>query len=121
VEFIRSTVESVENGERDADLVLRKRLRRKLADYTRNVPPHVQAARKAEEIRSRKGLAPRYRNGGWIEYVLTVNGPEPRQYLESPIDYDFYVERQLIPVADSILVFHQTSMGTLLDKQLGLF
>jgi DNA polymerase-2 len=121
VEFIRSTVESVANGERDADLVLRKRLRRKLADYTRNVPPHVQAARKAEEIRSRKGLASRYRNGGWIEYVLTVNGPEPKQYLESPIDYDFYIERQLIPVADSILVFHQTSMGTLLDKQLGLF
>ncbi len=121
VEFIRGTVEAVENGERDADLVLRKRLRRNLADYKKNVPPHVQAARKADQLRASKGLAPRYRNGGWIEYVMTVNGPEPSQYLTSAIDYDFYIERQLVPVADSILVFHHTSMSQLLDKQLGLF
>ena len=62
-----------------------------------------------------------YTNGGWIEYVMTVNGPEPRQYLQSMINYDFYVDKQLVPVADAILVFHSTSMHQLLDKQLGLF
>ena len=121
VEFIRSTVESVLNGERDDDLVLKKRLRRRLKDYQKNVPPHVQAARKAEVTRSQKGLGSLYANGGWIEYVMTVNGPEPRQYLQSMIDYDFYVDKQLVPIADSILVFHSTSMQKLLDKQLGLF
>jgi DNA polymerase-2 len=121
VEFIRSTVESVLSGERDADLVLKKRLRRRLKDYQKNVPPHVQAARKAEIARSQKGLGSMYSNGGWIEYVMTVNGPEPRQYLQSMINYDFYVDKQLVPIADSILVFHSTSMQKLLDKQLGLF
>lgn len=121
VEFIRSTVESVLSGARDADLVLKKRLRRRLKDYQKNVPPHVQAARKAEIIRSKKGLGSLYTNGGWIEYVMTINGPEPKQYLQSAINYDFYVDRQLVPIADSILVFHSTSMKELLDKQLGLF
>ena len=121
VEFIRSTVESVLSGQRDDDLVLKKRLRRRLKDYQKNVPPHVQAARKAELTRSRKGLRSLYANGGWIEYVMTINGPEPRQYLESMINYDFYVDKQLVPIADSILVFHSTSMKKLLDKQLGLF
>lgn len=121
VEFIRSTVESVLTGERDADLVLKKRLRRRLKDYQKNVPPHVQAARKAESTRSQKGLGSLYTNGGWIEYVMTINGPEPKQYLQSAINYDFYVDKQLVPIADSILVFHSTSMKKLLDKQLGLF
>jgi DNA polymerase-2 len=121
VDFIHSTVESVLNGERDEDLLLKKRLRRQLKDYQKNVPPHVQAARKAELIRSQKGLGPLYNNGGWIHYVMTVNGPEPSQYRHSEIDYDFYVEKQLTPIADSILLFHSTSMTKLLDKQLGLF
>jgi DNA polymerase-2 len=121
VEFIRSTVESVTSGQRDDDLVLKKRLRRRLKDYQKNVPPHVQAARKAERTRTERGLRGLYANGGWIEYVMTVNGPEPRQYRESSIDYDFYVDKQLVPIADSILVFHSTSMAKLLDKQLGLF
>ena len=33
------------NGELDEQLVYRKRLRRPLAEYQRNVPPHVRAAR----------------------------------------------------------------------------
>jgi DNA polymerase-2 len=121
VEFIRSTVESVLNGQRDDDLVLKKRLRRRLQDYQKNVPPHVLAARKAEATRSEKGLRSLYSNGGWIEYVMTISGPEPRQYRESTINYDFYVDKQLGPIADSILAFHSTSMQKLLDKQLGLF
>jgi DNA polymerase-2 len=52
---------------------------------------------------------------------MTVNGPEPRQYQQSPIDYEFYIERQITPIADSILVFKSTSMKELLDKQIELF
>ena len=115
------TALALEQGDRDQELVLRRRLRRKLDDYVKNVPPHVQAARKEVRIREERGLPPLYEQGGWIEYLMTVNGPEPRRFLQSPIDYGFYIERQITPIADSILVFKSTSMKELLDKQIDLF
>ena len=120
-EFVKQTVADVLAGHESDDLILRRRLRRKLNDYVKNVPPHAQAARKAEAVRKEKGLPQMFDQGGWVEYVMTVNGPEPRQYRSAPIDVDFYVERQIAPIADSILVFKGTSMKELLDKQMGLF
>ena len=111
----------IQNGVFGPELVLRKRLRRKLSDYVKNVPPHVQAARKAEEIRKKLQLPALYEHGGWVEYVMTTAGPEPRQYRQSPVDYDFYIDKQLAPIADSILVFQQSSMDKILDRQIGLF
>ena len=55
--YVKETVASVYRGERDDQLVLRKRLRRKLADYTKNVPPHVKAARMAEQEKQQRGTA----------------------------------------------------------------
>lgn len=121
VEYVKETVELLSGGELDEKLVLRKRLRRKLADYVKNVPPHVQAARKAEQIRESRGLTKLYDSGGWIDYIITVNGPEPKQYRRSEIDYEFYIERQLAPVADAILVFESSSLDAILNKQIGLF
>ncbi|MEX2131679.1 MAG: DNA polymerase II [Pseudohongiellaceae bacterium] len=119
--FVKQTVADVLDGKFENELVLRRRLRRKLKDYQRNIPPHVQAAKKAELIRQERGLPSLYENGGWIEYVMTVNGPEPRQYRQSPVDYQFYLDRQLAPIADSILVFKSTSMEELLNRQIHLF
>lgn len=119
--YIKETVAAVKDKNRESQLVLRKRLRRKLADYIKNIPPHVQAARKAEQIRQEKNLPSLYESGGWVEYVMTINGPEPRQYRQSPIDFDFYIDKQLAPIADSILVFQQSSMARILDQQIGLF
>jgi len=96
-------------------------LRRNLEEYTKNVPPHVRAARQAEDIRKERGLAPQHTRGSWVEYVMTRNGPEPRQYRSSPIDYDFYIDRQLAPIADAILALESTSLAELVDKQMDLF
>lgn len=120
-EFIQATVQSVLNGECDEDLIIRKRLRRKLLNYQKNVPPHAQAAKKAELIRAQKGIPSLYANGGWIEYLMTVNGPETKQYRTSHIDYQFYIDKQLTPVADAILTFKSSSMQQLVDRQLALF
>lgn len=120
-DYIKNLVLNIQDKRYEPELVLRKRLRRKLADYVKNVPPHVQAARKAEEIRRERNLPSLYDSGGWVEYIMTTAGPEPRQYRTSPIDYDFYIDKQLAPIADSILVFHSTSMDKLLDRQIGLF
>ena len=121
VEYIKQIVADIQNGVFGPELVLRKQLRRKLSDYVNNVPPHVQAARKAEEIRKKLQLPALYEHGGWVEYVMTKAGPEPRQYRQSPVDYDFYIDKQLAPIADSILVFQQSSMDKILDRQIGLF
>ena len=120
-EYIKDLVERLQNGEFEEELVLRKRLRRKLDDYVKNVPPHVQAARKAEAIRAEKNLPSLYKSGGWIEYIMTSSGPEPRLYRVAPIDYDFYIEKQLVPIADSILIFKSSSMDDILNQQIGLF
>lgn len=120
-DYIKQVVQDLSDGKYEAELVLRKRLRRKLRDYVKNVPPHVQAARKAEEIRRSRQLPSLYESGGWIEYIMTINGAEPRQYRESAIDYGFYVERQLTPIADAILVFESSSMDKILNNQIGLF
>jgi DNA polymerase-2 len=119
--YIKKTVQRLLAGEYGTELILRKRLRRKLVAYVKNVPPHVQAARKAEAIRAARGLPSLYDSGGWIEYIMTVNGPEPKQYVSSAIDFDFYIDRQLTPIADSILVFQSQTMDKILNKQIGLF
>ena len=121
LDYVKQTVADILAGKYESELVLRKRLRRKLGDYVKNVPPHVQAARKAEAIRKQRALPSLYQSGGWIEYLMTVAGPEPRQYRQSAIDYDFYIEKQLAPIADSILVFKSSSMNEILNKQIGLF
>ena len=120
-DFIKETVTAVLAGHHDEDLVLRKRLRRNLDDYQKNVPPHVRAARFADQVRQEQGLDSRYQYGGWIEYVMTVNGAEPKRYRRSKLDYDFYIDKQLAPIADAILCFNNESLGKLLDKQMGLF
>lgn len=120
-DYVRDYVRRTLSGELDDLLIYRKRLRRQLDDYERNVPPHVRAARLADEYNDRLGRPRQYQRGGWIRYVISVNGPEPLEVRQAPIDYDHYVTRQLQPVADSILPFVNDDFGTLVGGQMGLF
>ncbi|TFF01703.1 DNA polymerase II [Pseudomonas sp. BCA14] len=120
-EYVRDYVRRTLSGELDELLIYRKRLRRQLDDYERNVPPHVRAARLADEYNDRLGRPRQYQRGGWISYVITLNGPEPLEVRQAPIDYDHYVTRQLQPVADAILPFVNDDFSTLVGGQMGLF
>lgn len=120
-DYVRDYVNRTLAGEQDDLLIFRKRLRRQLGDYERNVPPHVRAARIADDYNERHGRPRQYQRGGWISYVITVNGPEPLETLGSPIDYDHYVSRQLQPIADAILPFVDDDFSALIDRQMGLF
>jgi len=115
-DYVRQLTAEVLAGRRDGQLVYRKRLRRRLDEYQRNVPPHVQAARLCAE----RGL-PVPARGSWVEYVITSAGAEPATRPLAPLDYQHYVDRQLEPVADGILGFVGSSFHTLVDKQIDLF
>ena len=114
-------VDKTLKGEFDKQLIYRKRLRRKLQDYQKNVPPHVRAARHADALNKNLGKPLRYQNKGWIEYVMTTNGPQTLEYLSDPIDYALYIERQLGAVADGILPFIGKHFADIIDEQMQLF
>ena len=120
-DFVKETVAKTLAGEFDEKLIYRKRIRRKLQDYVKNVPPHIKAARLADEINKKQGKPLRYQKRGWIEYYITLNGPQTIEHLSSPLDYQFYIDRQLCAVADGILPFIGTSFSQITDAQLGLF
>ena len=94
-DYVKQTADDLFSGKRDRDLVYRKRLRRKLEDYTKNVPPHARAARKS--TRSRR----------WIRYVITTNGPEPLDNNPSPLDYQHYLDRQLAPARGRVVALER--------------
>ncbi len=119
--LVKQTYHETLSGERDQQLVYRKQLRRRLDAYVKNVPPHVRAARLSDEKSKALGKSIKYQNKGWISYVMTVNGPEPIEYLSSQIDYDYYIERQLKPVADAVLPFIGLDFDSIVSAQTSLF
>lgn len=119
--YIMSTIEKLTNGELDNLLVYKKRLRRELSHYVKNVPPQVKAARLADEQNKKLGRPLQYQKKGAISYVITINGPEPIDYTTSAIDYQHYLDKQIEPIADGILPFIDLSFARLTDKQMGLF
>ena len=108
-QYVQQTAEQLSAGELDEQLVYKKRIRRGLQDYQRNAPPHIKAARKLPAV------------GRSIRYFITRNGPEPADMLESAIDYQHYLDKQLAPAADSILQFMDTSFADITDAQLQMF
>ena len=120
-EYVRDYALRTVSGEFDELLVYRKRLRRPLDEYERNVPPHVRAARIADEYNQEQGRPMQYQRGGWIRYVMTTAGPEPLEVRRSAIDYEHYLMRQLQPVADAILPFVDDDFANLTSRQQSLF
>ncbi len=108
-EFVRDTADALRSGELDEQLIYKKRIRRALDEYQKNVPPHIQAARKLPK------------SGRSIRYVITRNGPEPVDALESLPDYQHYMDKQLAPAADGILQFLDTSFSAITDAQMQMF
>ncbi len=120
-DYVRNFVDETAAGKHDDLLVYQKRLRRKLHEYQKNIPPQVRAARMADEINEKLGRPLQYQNKGRIEYLITLNGPEPKEYLKSGIDYQHYIDKQLKPVAEAILPFIGLDFEQVSGQQLGLF
>ena len=112
--LILETYDALFRGELDHKLTYTKRLRRPLESYTSTQPPQVKAAKKMKNAfaknQSRK-----------IQYVITTFGPEPIENLSSAPDYHHYMDKQLAPVADSILYFLDTSFERITARQMDAF
>lgn len=119
--LIIDTIDQLNNGLLDEKLIYHKRLRRPLADYIKNVPPQVRAARLADKHNQALGKAKRYQQRGRIAYLMTINGPEPQEYLQSNIDYQHYIDKQLKPIAEAVLPLLGIDFDTLVSDQLSLF
>jgi len=91
--LVRRYVEQVRSDAVRPRLVYRKRLRRPLSAYRRNIPPHVKAARQLQ------------RPGQEVRYWMTTAGPQPVERCTAPLDLEHYIERQIKPVADAVLPF----------------
>ncbi|CAM3627060.1 DNA polymerase II [Parendozoicomonas haliclonae] len=120
-QLVQDAVAETLAGKHDDQLIYRKRLRRRLDEYVKNVPPHVRAARRADELNRQHGKPERYQHKGWISYVITVAGPEAVEWQQSPVDYQHYIDKQLQPVADGVLPFVGLDFLALVDNQQGLF
>jgi len=108
--WLREIVKKVKAGEYDDKLVYRKRLRKDVDEYTKNVPQHVKAARMLPE------------NTGTIYYVITKRGPVPVELKHTDIDYDHYIEKQVKPIADSVLILLGESFDNIVQSdQLSFF
>lgn len=118
--YVRDYVRRTLEGELDELLIYRKRLRRSLDGYPHNMPPHVRAARLADDYNQQLGRPQQYQNRGWISYVMTLAGPEPLEIRRASIDYEHYLTRQLQPIADAILPFVGDDFINLISPQLTL-
>lgn len=119
--WVAEYVDATLAGHKDDQLIYRKRLRHHLDEYVKNVPPQVRAARIADEFNQRMHRPKQYQHGGWIQYVMTRNGPEPLEVQTSSIDYEHYLSKQLQPIADAILIPLGDSFTTLISPQKHLF
>jgi len=111
-DFVKKFVNNLRKGKYDSLLIYRKALRKELSEYVKTTPPHVKAARLLDKI-----------DDNVINYVMTENGPEPIQKLKSKIDYEHYINKQIKPLADSVLGFYSVNFDDLLqgNKQKTLF
>lgn len=99
INFIKDYIKKIESGKLNDKLIYRKSIRKNLKEYTKTTPPHVKAARQLDNLES-----------NIIEYIVTIEGPEPIQKLKHKIDYEHYIKKQITPIADSILTFFNTSV-----------
>ena len=120
-EFLQNVVNDLKQGKLDHQLIYRKRIRKPLDHYQKNVPPQIQAAKKAAEHYQSLDQSNPYEHGGWIEYVITTQGPEAIECQHAPLDYQHYLEKQVAPVADGILHFLGQDFQRLTHPQQDIF
>lgn len=111
--WLKEKVAALKNRAYDKDLVYRKRLTKPPKEYTKAIPPHVKAAL----LRGEAGATAKE---SW--YVMTLRGPVPVELPHDDLDYPHYIEKQIKPIVDSVMLFFGSSYDEIMHgKQLDLF
>ena len=119
--YIKTLIQQVREGKMDEHLVYSKRLRKPLSEYVKAMPPHVKAAKHADNHNKQQGLPLRYQNNTSVSYVITLAGPQTLEHVSAQYDYQHYIDKQIRPIADSILPLINLSFDNITADQLPLF
>ena len=112
--WIKTFSKELREGKFDADLVYKRRLTKNALEYTTHVPPHVKAALMLDPEGKK-----RIRR---VSYLMTADGPVPVELNPGRIDYGHYEEKQIKPIADTVLQFTGTDYDSIIEgQQLDLF
>nr|WP_284730666.1 DNA polymerase II [Shewanella jiangmenensis] len=98
--YIEAIESALYRGELDEELVFRKRLKRDISQYTAKSAPHVRAASALVKASGDERFG---RRGVRIEYRMTKSGAEPVSFQTAAVDYDYYFEKQLLPILEPVL------------------
>ncbi|WP_297894720.1 DNA polymerase II [Shewanella sp.] len=113
--YLASVIDELLAGKRDDELIFRKRMRRNLEEYTAKASPHVKVAKQLCELTGKASFGKR---GAQIDYVITLNGPEPVLYRTSVIDYQYYIDKQISPIAEPVFSIMKLNYMDIASKQL---
>jgi DNA polymerase-2 len=102
-------IEALRRGEMDDELVYRKNLRKPVAAYTRQIPPHVRAAKLMKNP------------AGVISYVMTVQGPQPVNQINAMLDYEHYIKTQIEPLLRTLAAVVPIDVDSAVRGVLDLF
>ncbi len=103
--YIKKFIDDLRSGKYDELLVYKKNINKPLHEYVKTTPPHVKAARQLKTLTS-----------SLIQYLMTVEGPEPIEKLKHRPDYTHYIDKQLRPIADTILSVYGKSFEDILKN-----
>jgi len=117
IDYLSDELAAIKQGARDNELIFKKRLRRNVEDYTAKSSPHVKAAKQLAELLGDVNVT---RKGQQIRYVMTLTGAQAIEAKPQNIDYEYYISKQILPIAEPILQLCGHSFDSLVNNQLML-
>jgi len=93
--WLKEFTAELKAGKYDVELVFHRKLSKPSSQYVKNIPPHVKALKRLDP-EDKKDLRT-------VDYLMTPDGPWPVELNPERIDYHFYMEKQIAPLADMIL------------------
>ena len=106
VDYVKQFLKDLKKGKYDDLLVYKKTMRKEMKDYAMDTP-----AKKVVNKLIAQGVEI---ESNIISYIMTEDGPEHVGYLKHKIDYQHYIDKQIEPIADAILIFFNTDLDNLL-------
>lgn len=112
-DWIRQYIAAVLAGDMDSKLVFDRPVKRQIDGYAAGLPPVAQALKQLQSHYPGKVFRR-------VQYVVTLNGVEALALQKTALDYDFYITRQIAPIADAVLCFKDARFDQIITAQMGL-